>query len=245
MPWEAAGFLRAHLAEQVTVQDVADHVGYSPAHLARAFAHEFGVGPGQYLAAQRFHAAKQRLLVGEDPVVDVCAAVGFTSLTTFTRRFRQAVGIAPARFRELADLVSTHEQTPFTLGGETSGAIRVHWEMPPIGLRRPCLVWVGWYPAPVPFGMPAAGRLVTGTDQMQLSLCPRAPWLLAFAVDPDAEPAAHVAPSDPLVARHPRPLTPSDDGAQVTLRFGVPREGEAPLLSALPALRPSARHRTD
>lgn len=33
------------------------------------------------------------------PVQDVCVAVGWASLSTFTRRFKEVVGVTPARFR--------------------------------------------------------------------------------------------------------------------------------------------------
>lgn len=243
----AAAFLRAHLAEPVTVADVADHVGYSPAHLARAFARERGLGPAAYLAALRFHAAKSLLLAEDLPVVDVCTAVGYASLATFTRRFSAAVGVAPGRFRALAEDLSSTEQTPFALSSGSEPAVRVRWELPGTGLRRGRLVWVGWYPSPVPIGLPHAGRLVAGTDGTTLPLCPGAPWLLAFTVEPDAEIAAHLAPEAPLVAAHPCPVRedPTGPPADVLLRFSTPRAGGPPLLSALPALRPRAERRIE
>lgn len=241
-----ASFLREHLAEPITFEDAADHVGYSPAHLARTFTRHVGVAPGAYLAATRFHAAKTLLLEQELDVVDACTAVGYTSLPTFTRRFSAAVGITPGRLRPLAQSLADSEQAPFAVTDSHRASVVVTWDLPAKPLRRPPLVWLGWYPSPAPLGLPRAGRLVSGTDQVKLPLCVGAPWLLAFAVDPLADVTEHLAPSAPLVAVHPAPLradAPSGAPAPVHLDFSVPGVERPPLLSALPVLRPEALRR--
>ena len=79
--------------------------------------------------------------------------------------------------------------------------------------------------------------LVTGVDHVVLPLCAGAPFLLAFAVPPHADPLDLLAPRAPMVAAHPAPLT---GPGEVTLRFGTSAAGgSVPMLSALPALRPA------
>ena len=81
---KAARFITEHAPERIVLADVADHVGYSPFHLARLFERHVGVPPGQFLAAHRFQRAKWLLLSGDERIIDVCFAVGFTSVGTFT-----------------------------------------------------------------------------------------------------------------------------------------------------------------
>ena len=84
-------------APSLQVSDLADHAGYSPFHFSRMFSARLGIGPGQYLIALRIARAKDLLLADEYPVIDVACAVGFDSLSSFSRRFRSTVGVAPGQ----------------------------------------------------------------------------------------------------------------------------------------------------
>ncbi|MFQ6485264.1 helix-turn-helix transcriptional regulator [Brachybacterium epidermidis] len=83
-------------APTLTATDLADQAGYSPFHFSRLFTARLGIGPGQYLTALRIDAAKRLLLSDSDPVVDVATAVGFDFLSSFSRRFRETVGVPRA-----------------------------------------------------------------------------------------------------------------------------------------------------
>lgn len=111
----AVDFITERAAEPITVADMADAAGYSPFHFTRLFAERFRVTPNRFLAGVRFHRAKQLLLTGDAPVVDICHEVGFSSPGTFTRRFREEVGVAPSALRQLADDLSDRTPRPFTL----------------------------------------------------------------------------------------------------------------------------------
>ncbi|MER6877993.1 helix-turn-helix domain-containing protein, partial [Amycolatopsis sp. NPDC000673] len=91
---EAARFLAAGRTRQLTLEDVADHVRYSPFHLARAFEREIGLPPGKFLAAQRFQLAKELLLDTGEKVVghrdQRLDAAEVIDLITTVRRAREA-----------------------------------------------------------------------------------------------------------------------------------------------------------
>lgn len=226
---------RARSAD-LDVADLADHAGYSPFHFARMFAARTGIGPGQYLTAQRMDTARRMLLHGDDAVIDVATAVGFSSLSSFSRRFRAVVGVAPGAWRHLADDVADHPPRPFSLLPDAPSGVRVHLDIPAeVGRRGDASVWVGWYPSPAPFGLPHAGLLVTSRERVELPLCPGAPFLLGFAVPAHTDVLDLLTPEDPWVAAHPAPL---HSPATVTLRFRRRAHAGIPMLSALPALRP-------
>lgn len=216
------------------VQDLADQVGYSPFHFSRLFTARVGIGPGRYLTAVRIDAAKRLLLSGSDPVIDVATAVGFDSLSSFTRRFGAAVGVTPARLRHLADTVADHALAPFRLTVQDPRSVRVRLELPTDLLQQgDPSVWIGWYPHPAPIGLPRAGVLIRGREQVTLPLCAGAPWLLGFAVPAQADVLDQLAPTSPVVAVHRAPVTCSEE---ITLHFDDARGGVVPLLSALPTL---------
>ncbi|QCU79115.1 AraC family transcriptional regulator [Citricoccus sp. SGAir0253] len=257
----AARFITERAAEPITVADMADVAGYSPFHFTRMFAARVHVTPNRFLAGVRFHRAKRLLLAGDDAVVDVCQEVGFTSPGTFTRRFREDVGVSPSGLRRLADRLSVTTPAPFALypQGITEADLAAGRPRPAVGMLgtvegtvrlppalRPGpgpepLVWIGCYPTPFPVGLPVTGLLREGEGGFRLPVLDRAPWLLATAVPATAEPAEHLAGPRPAVGRHPVPLT---GPATVRLELGDPEPWGFPLLTALPSLMPDRTHPT-
>ncbi|WBL17860.1 helix-turn-helix transcriptional regulator [Citricoccus sp. NR2] len=220
----------------LTVGDLADHVGYSPFHFTRLFRLRTGVTPGQFLTALRIDAAKRLLLHDDDAVIDVAAAVGFDSLSSFSRRFRSVVGVAPGQLRRLAHTIADRPPRPFALCRPTAQSVRLDLELPEdFSPRGDAYLWIGWYPQPAPLGLPAAGVLVQSVRHLRLPLCPGAPFLLGFAVAADADPSDQLTPTQPMVAVHTTPITAS---TSVRLRFSDdPADPlRLPLLSALPVL---------
>lgn len=221
-------------APTLGVNELADHAGYSPFHFSRLFTARMGIAPGHFLTALRMDAAKRLLLTGTDAVIDVATAVGFDSLSSFSRRFRETVGVPPAGLRRLADHLADHPPAPFALDGTDSRTARVRLD-PPGAVQRDgdASVWVGWYRQPAPIGMPAAGLLVRGLTAVEIPLCPGAPWLLGFAVPTRAGVMDQLAPEHPVVAAHPFAVT---GPCSLTLHFGDRGVRGVPLLSALPSL---------
>lgn len=229
----------------LTVTDLADHAGYSPFHFSRLFTQAARIPPGQFLTALRVDAAKRALLGGDDAVIDIATAVGFDSLSSFSRRFRATVGVPPGELRRLADRIADAPARPFRLAPPGGPSLRIVLDVPePLRPRGTLTVWVGWYRQPAPVGLPAAGALVEYGDDVSLPLCPGAPWLLGFAVPADADPRDQLTPAQPLVAVHPAPVEAPPPSAMpsasasptITLGFAAAGPTAVPLLTALPSL---------
>lgn len=220
---------------ELSASDLADHAGYSPFHFSRLFARHVGIGPGQYLTALRIDHAKHLLLTQTESVIDVASAVGFDSLSSFSRRFRATVGVPPARLRRLADQISDRPPRPFSLLTPGAGSVRVVLDVPEdLSPRGDPHIWVGWFPHPAPIGLPLSGILVSGTQAVDLPLCAGAPYLLGFAVPTHADAFDQLAPVKPTVAVHPAPVTRTQI---ITLSFDESAAGRPiPLLTALPSL---------
>ena len=71
----------------------------SDAHLIRTFKATFGETPHRYLQRRRVERAMFLLRNNGRTVTDVCMEVGFSSLGTFSRTFRDIVGETPSEFR--------------------------------------------------------------------------------------------------------------------------------------------------
>lgn len=81
------------------VESVASAVGMSAGHFSRRFHEEFGEPPYRYLMTRRVERAMALLRSGDRTVTDVCFAVGFSSLGTFSTRFTELVGVTPSAYR--------------------------------------------------------------------------------------------------------------------------------------------------
>jgi AraC-like DNA-binding protein len=78
----------------------------SEAHFIRTFRATFGETPHRYLQRRRVERAMFLLRDTERSVTDICLDVGFTSLGTFSRTFRDIVGESPTSYRKRADLIA-------------------------------------------------------------------------------------------------------------------------------------------
>lgn len=75
----------------------------SEAHFIRTFRATFGETPHRYLQRRRVERAMALLRETGRPVSDICLDVGFTSLGTFSRTFKEIVGVSPSAFRRQAE----------------------------------------------------------------------------------------------------------------------------------------------
>jgi AraC-like DNA-binding protein len=81
------------------VRAVAAVAHVSEAHFIRTFRGVFGETPHRYLQRRRVERSMFLLRETDRSVTDVCLDVGFTSLGTFSRTFREIVGEAPSVYR--------------------------------------------------------------------------------------------------------------------------------------------------
>ena len=76
----------------------------SEAHFIRTFKSTFGEPPHRYLQRRRVERAMFKLRETKLSVTDVCFEVGFGSLGTFSRTFREIVGQTPIEYRAKAEI---------------------------------------------------------------------------------------------------------------------------------------------
>jgi AraC-like DNA-binding protein len=89
-------------AAPLDVPALARSAHVSEAYFSRSFRAAFGETPHQYLLRRRMERAKALLRADELPVTEVCLAVGFTSLGSFSTQFRRFVGVSPTAYRTAA-----------------------------------------------------------------------------------------------------------------------------------------------
>ncbi|AOS64247.1 helix-turn-helix domain-containing protein [Actinoalloteichus hymeniacidonis] len=86
-------------AQPLDIAALARFAHVSPTHLIRTFRATFGETPHRYLQRRRVERAMIRLRESDRSVTEICMEVGFTSLGTFSRTFRDIVGESPTEYR--------------------------------------------------------------------------------------------------------------------------------------------------
>ena len=91
-------FIDGHYAEKIDLNSIADEATFSKFHFVRLFKQVYAKTPHQYLTSVRIENAKE-LLKRNTAVTEVCFAVGFESLTSFTGLFKRWVGLSPSAYQ--------------------------------------------------------------------------------------------------------------------------------------------------
>jgi AraC-like DNA-binding protein len=86
-------------ADPLDLNTLAREAGFSRYHFARAFRAAYGEPPGAYLSRRRVERAQDLLRSADITVTEVCLLVGFSSLGSFSSRFREVVGMSPSEYR--------------------------------------------------------------------------------------------------------------------------------------------------
>ncbi|MFE3321402.1 helix-turn-helix transcriptional regulator [Nocardia sp. NPDC059195] len=86
-------------ADPLDLDELARSAGVSKYHFLRAFAAVYGRTPAVYLAERRIERAQDLLRSTNLTVTEVCMLVGYSSLGSFSAKFRQLVGVTPSEYQ--------------------------------------------------------------------------------------------------------------------------------------------------
>ena len=95
--------IEAHLAEPLSLMELAEQVRLSPRHFARAFKQSFGQPPHQYHLARRIERAKAMLGRRDMSVTEIAVSLGFADTSAFSTTFRRFAGETPRDYRRSLD----------------------------------------------------------------------------------------------------------------------------------------------
>ncbi|WP_018291920.1 AraC family transcriptional regulator [Verrucomicrobium sp. 3C] len=101
----AQEYLRAHLAEPLCLKALSKEVGCSPFYLSRIFSDQVGETLPAYLRRLRMEKAAELLRKGEHNVTEAATAVGYSSLSHFSKAFCRMMGCCPCVYPNPARLI--------------------------------------------------------------------------------------------------------------------------------------------
>lgn len=168
-------------------------------HFNRVFHQITGLPPAKFIAAMRLEEAKRLLLNTNRSITDICFEVGHNSLSTFTRRFTQRVGLGPREFRYLAERITPASVESLCahyaeLTGRATLSPSVEGFVDPP--QQDCgPIFVGLFPAHIPQSRPVGGALLTWPGAFRIGPVPDGTYhLLAAALPRLADTLGYLLP---------------------------------------------------
>lgn len=102
-------YIEQNYMYNITLDDLAKMAGYSKYHFSRIFKKYSRTTFISFLNHRRIKAAEMLLLDENISVTEAAMQVGFSSLTTFNRVFREIKGCTPTEFRKLYKITNVSE----------------------------------------------------------------------------------------------------------------------------------------
>ncbi|RFQ06010.1 AraC family transcriptional regulator [Pseudomonas putida] len=93
-------FVQQQIAEDISLDDMADATGLSRRQFSRAFSAQMGETPFRWLTRQRIEKAMVMLKESDSPLYWIADACGFSDQSHFSKVFKVAMGVTPATWRQ-------------------------------------------------------------------------------------------------------------------------------------------------
>ena len=98
----ATEFMDANLSERLSLNEIAETAGLSPAHFIRQFKASMGTAPHKHLVRLRLERAMRLLRETDSSIAQIAFDCGFSHQEHMTRFFGRLAGTTPAVFRRTA-----------------------------------------------------------------------------------------------------------------------------------------------
>ena len=196
---------RERLCEPISLQDMSRVAYISTFHFNRVFHQITGLPPAKFIAAMRLDQAKRLLLNTHLSITDISFEVGYNSLSTFTRRFTQRVGLGPREFRYFAERITPASvESLCSHYAELTGCASLRPSVEGfIYLPKPSTgpIFVGLFPIHIPQSRPVGGALLTSPGAFRIGSVPDGTYhLLAAALPRLADTLGYLLPDSSNVS---------------------------------------------
>lgn len=96
----AIQYIKKNYMKEITLEEVAKYVGFSPNYFSRLFKTEFNQSFIDYLTNVRVEAAKELVMEKDKTISDIAWEVGYHDPNYFTKVFKKIVGLTPSEYKE-------------------------------------------------------------------------------------------------------------------------------------------------
>lgn len=89
-----------HYQENLTIEEMADYMGYSKTHFMSVFKQQTGTSCMEFVIQVRLREACSLLTSSLKTVLEISNQVGFNNLSNFNRQFKRYYHMTPSRYRK-------------------------------------------------------------------------------------------------------------------------------------------------
>ena len=98
---KAVIYMNQHLQQDLSLEEVAEHVNLSPTYFSRLFSHDMKMTYIEYLTKIRVEESKKYLVDREQSISDIAMRLGFSDQSYFSKVFKKVEGITPGKYRKM------------------------------------------------------------------------------------------------------------------------------------------------
>ena len=95
----AKDYIDSCIASEITLHDLSRIALMNAAYFLRQFHKHFHTTPYQYLMLRRMKAAAEMMHNTRSTITDICTAVGYEDVSSFTKLFKKHYGFSPEKYR--------------------------------------------------------------------------------------------------------------------------------------------------
>ncbi|MBI9019404.1 MAG: AraC family transcriptional regulator [Phycisphaerae bacterium] len=99
---EALAHIKVNFAKSIKIQQLAEIASLSVYQFEKRMQTIFNLTAGQFIQKTRIDASLWKLTNTEESIVNIALGCGYADQSSFSRQFKQSVGISPAQYRRLA-----------------------------------------------------------------------------------------------------------------------------------------------
>lgn len=241
-------YMKNNVTNDLKIENIADHFGYSKYHFSREFKKITGFSAAEYLAALKIEQAKSELLEKKLSIIHSQLNAGYLSTGTFSTTFSKNTGLSPKQYRNqlnfLFEQVKEYEKETNTsptyysseIDSESSNACDIFLEYPEG--YRPGITFVGLFEGPIPNHKPVVGKALTGASRCSFQHIPDGKYyLLVCSIEKSRNPLRYFQLEDCLRGRYEEPLNfPASFKHSYSVKLRGPIPEDPPILINLPKL---------
>jgi AraC-like DNA-binding protein len=94
-------YIDKHFYEPLSAGDLAAKLNISVRYLDAIFKEQYRITPLQYLTEVRIERAKKLLIETDKDIASICFEIGYETISTFYRTFKNVVSVSPNKFRQI------------------------------------------------------------------------------------------------------------------------------------------------
>lgn len=233
--------MKHRMDEELTSEQLAAEIGYSPFHFNRIFKQVTGVSPRRYLSALRMEQGKVELLSTQKSLLQIILSLGYRSIGTYTTRFSHSVGLSPKSFpaqvKTLMGLMDLHRNSyeQPSVAVSSVSELSCHITAPDTFHG---MIFVGLFPRPIPDQRPVIGTARNHKGVFRLTNIPNGTYyLLAAGIPWSLNPRDYFILDRSLRGKYPEAVHISEGtNLSLSLLLREPLATDPPIVINLPQL---------